>query len=172
MKTNIDIEDILNRLLSVRGSKPGKKVELKEEEILFLIDKSATLIKNEKMLVELEAPIKVCGDIHGQYYDLLRIFEHCGYPGDCNYLFLGDYVDRGKQSIETISLLLVYKIKFPLKVHLLRGNHECSFINRMYGFYDECRRRYNVRLWKKFLELFNYLPVSALIDEKILCMHD
>ena len=171
MKPNIDIEDILNRLLSVKGNKPGKRVELKEEEILFLIDKSTTLIKNEKMLVELEAPIKVCGDIHCQYYDLLRIFEHCGYPGECNYLFLGDYVDRGKQSLETISLLLVYKINFPSKVHLLRGNHECSFINRMYGFYDECRRRYNVRLWKKFLELFNYLPVSALIDDRILCMH-
>ena len=77
MKPNIDIEDILNRLPSVKGNKPGKRVELKEEEILFLIDKSTTLIKNEKMLVELEAPIKVCGDIHGQYYDLLRIFEHC-----------------------------------------------------------------------------------------------
>ena len=171
MKNNIDIDDIKDRLLAVRGNKPGKIVELKEEEIKFLIDKSLPIIKEQKMLVELEAPLRVCGDIHGQYYDLLRIFDHCGYPGDYNYLFLGDYVDRGKQSLETICLLLVYKIKFPQKVYLLRGNHESSVTNRIYGFYDECKRRYNVRIWRNFTELFNYLPVAALIDEKILCMH-
>ena len=72
------------------------------------------------MLVELEAPIKICGDIHGQYYDLLRIFEHCGFPSENNnYLFLGDYVDRGKQSLETICLLLAFKIKHPTKIHLI-----------------------------------------------------
>ena len=166
-----EVDNILERLLSVRGNKPGKTVDLKEEEIKMLIDKSLIIIKEQKMLVELEAPLRVCGDIHGQYYDLLRIFEHCGYPGDNNFLFLGDYVDRGKQSLETICLLLAYKIKFPDKVYLLRGNHESSVTNRIYGFYDECKRRYNVRLWRNFTELFNYLPVAALIDEKILCMH-
>ena len=158
-------------LLSVRGNKPGKQVDLKDEEIRFLIDKSQAIIREQKMLVELEAPLHVCGDIHGQYYDLLRIFEHCGYPGEYNYLFLGDYVDRGKQSLETICLLLCYKIKYPDKVTLLRGNHESSVTNRIYGFYDECKRRYNVKLWKSFTELFNFLPVAALIDDKILCMH-
>ena len=167
----IDVDNILERLLAVRGNKPGKTVDLKEEEIKYLIDKSLPLFKEAKMLIELEAPLRVCGDIHGQYYDLLRIFEHCGYPGEYNYLFLGDYVDRGKQSIESICLLLTYKIKYPTKVHLLRGNHESSVTNRIYGFYDECKRRYNVRLWRNFTELFNYLPVAALIDEKILCMH-
>ena len=153
------------------GNKPGKQVDLKDEEIRFLIDKSQAIIREQKMLVELEAPLHVCGDIHGQYYDLLRIFEHCGYPGEYNYLFLGDYVDRGKQSLETICLLLCYKIKYPDKVTLLRGNHESSVTNRIYGFYDECKRRYNVKLWKSFTELFNFLPVAALIDDKILCMH-
>ena len=161
----------MEKLLSVRGNKPGKQVDLKEEEIKFLIDKSLAIIKEQKMLVELEAPLHVCGDIHGQYYDLLRIFEHCGYPGEYSYLFLGDYVDRGKQSLETVCLLLSYKIKYPEKVTLLRGNHESSVTNRIYGFYDECKRRYNVRLWKSFTELFNYLPVAAIIDDKILCMH-
>ena len=167
----MEVDAIIEKLLSVRGNKPGKTVDLKEDEIKFLIDKSIQIIKEQKMLVELEAPLHVCGDIHGQYYDLLRIFEHCGYPGEYNYLFLGDYVDRGKQSLETVCLLLCYKIKYPTKVTLLRGNHESSVTNRIYGFYDECKRRYNVRIWRSFTDLFNFLPVAAIIDDKILCMH-
>ncbi|CAI9775977.1 unnamed protein product [Fraxinus pennsylvanica] len=111
------------------------------------------------------------GDIHGQYSDLLRLFEYGGLPPKSNYLFLGDYVDRGKQNLETICLLLAYKIKYPENFFLLRGNHECASVNRIYGFYDECKRRFNARLWKTFTDCFNCLPVAAVIDEKILCMH-
>jgi len=84
---------------------------------------------------------------------------------------LGDYVDWGKQNLETICLLMAYKIKYPLNFFILRGNHESDSINRIYGFFEECKRRYNVKLWKKFTDCFNWLPIAALIEEKILCMH-
>ena len=86
-------------------------------------------------------------------------------------MFLGDYVDRGTQSLETLCLLLALKIKYPECVFLLRGNHECINISRMYGFFDECKRCYTVKLWKEFVRLFNSFPVAALIEDKILCMH-
>ncbi|KHJ89177.1 Ser/Thr phosphatase family protein [Oesophagostomum dentatum] len=185
----LNLDNIIARLLEVRGSKPGKNVQLTENEIKGLCIKSREIFLSQPILLELEAPLKICGDVHGQYYDLLRLFEYGGFPPESNYLFLGDYVDRGKQSLETICLLLAYKIKYPENFFLLRGNHECASINRIYGFYDECKffilyfcftlyqenisgkRRYNIKLWKTFTDCFNCLPVAAIIDEKIFCCH-
>ncbi|MBN3319329.1 PP1A phosphatase, partial [Atractosteus spatula] len=121
----------------MKGSRPGKNVQLTENEIRGLCLKSREIFLSQPILLELEAPLKICGDVHGQYYDLLRLFEYGGFPPESNYLFLGDYVDRGKQSLETICLLLAYKVKYPENFFLLRGNHECASINRIYGFYDE-----------------------------------
>ncbi|KAL0910514.1 hypothetical protein M5K25_021504 [Dendrobium thyrsiflorum] len=165
------LNDIIRRLLSAKKGRSTKQVNLTEVEIRKLCVASREIFLSQPNLLGLEAPIKICGDVHGQYSDLLRLFEYGGFPPAANYLFLGDYVDRGKQCIETICLLLSYKIKYPENFFLLRGNHECASINRIYGFYDECKRRFNVRLWKVFTETFNCLPVAALIDEKILCMH-
>ena len=118
--------------------KPGTNVGLTSDEVNFIIDQAMPIITNQPTLLELEAPLQLVGDIHGQFHDLLRLFEHCGWPPDANYLFLGDYVDRGKNGLETICMLLAYKIKYPENFFLLRGNHECASINRIYGFYDEC----------------------------------
>lgn len=144
---------------------------LSETEVRWLCQTAKEVFLSQPILLELESPIKICGDIHGQYYDLLRLFEYGGYPPESNYLFLGDYVDRGKQSLETICLLLSYKIKYPENFFMTRGNHECSSINRIYGFYDECKKRFSIKLWKIFTECFNCLPVAAILDDKILCMH-
>jgi len=146
-------------------------VQLTNDEVEFIVVESKKVLINQPGLLELEAPIQICGDIHGQYHDLLRMFEYCGFPPDANYLFLGDFVDRGKNGLECICLLLAYKIKYPENFFLLRGNHECASINRIYGFYDECKRRYNIKLWKKFQEVFNVLPIAAVVDEKIFCVH-
>ncbi|KAK8691656.1 hypothetical protein V6N13_075157 [Hibiscus sabdariffa] len=142
------LDDIIRRLTEVRAARQGKQVQLSETEIKLLCAASKDIFLQQPNLLELEAPIKICGDIHGQYSDLLRLFDYGGFPPDANYLFLGDYVDRGKQCLETICLLLAYKIKYPENFFLLRGNHECASINRIYGFFDE-----------------------SLIDDKILCMH-
>lgn len=170
-REQLDLDSIIGRLLEVRGQRPGKPVNLAEQNIRRLCIQARSVLLQQMPLLELNAPIIVCGDIHGQYHDLLRIFEHGGFPPDANYLFLGDYVDRGRQSIETICLLLAYKARYPENFFLLRGNHECASINRIYGFYDECRRRYNVKLWKTFCDVFNCLPVSAVIEDRIFCVH-
>ncbi|XP_064602959.1 serine/threonine-protein phosphatase alpha-2 isoform-like [Liolophura sinensis] len=166
----LDVDSILEQLLAVRDN-PGKQVQLPETQIRQLCQISRSIFLEQPMLVELEAPVNICGDIHGQFSDLIRHFDKCGFPPESNYLFLGDYVDRGKRSLETICLVLAYKIKYPNNFFLLRGNHECASINRIYGFYDECKRRYNIKLWKTFTDCFNCLPIAALVEGTIFCMH-
>ena len=144
---------------------------LTEEEIKYICKKSIEIFMEEPVLLEITSPVNICGDTHGQFNDLLRIFEFGGRIPSSNYLFLGDYVDRGKNSIETICLLLAYKIKYPKNIFLLRGNHESELINHVYGFFDECKRRYDIKIHKLFPICFNWLPVAAIINDTILCMH-
>lgn len=171
MPNDFEANELIDKLLEVRGGKPGKLVQIPEPTVRSMCNLARNVFSEQPSFLELEAPLKICGDVHGQYHDLLRLFEYGGFPPESNYLFLGDYVDRGKQSLESISLLFVYKVKYPENFFLLRGNHECASITRIYGFYDECKRRYNIKLWKVFCDVFNCLPVSACVDEKILCMH-
>jgi len=179
----IDIDEIIKKLYPFENKQMSQKLKneqiklvtesnlLKETELKYLCMKSMEIFMKESSLLELTAPIIICGDIHGQYRDLIRLFDFGESPKKKQYLFLGDYVDRGKNSIECIALLLAFKVKYPKNIFLLRGNHESEMINRTYGFYDECKRRYNLRLWKIFSDCFNWLPISAIVNQKILCMH-
>lgn len=128
---SIDLDDMITRLLDAGyAGKVTKAVCLKNAEIIAICHAAREIFLSQPALVELSPPVKIVGDVHGQYTDLIRMFEMCGFPPNSNYLFLGDYVDRGKQSLETILLLLCYKLKFPENFFLLRGNHECANVTR------------------------------------------
>jgi len=166
------LDGVVKYMTEAKGKGPNAKIKLPSEiEVRQICQKAGEIFLSQDAFLDLEAPIKICGDIHGQYHDLLRMFEMGGFPPESNYLFLGDYVDRGKQSVETIILMLVYKCMYGENFFMLRGNHECAAITRIYGFYDECKRRYNIKMWKQFVDVFNKLPFCAVIDDKIFCVH-
>ena len=144
-----------------------------ESEVKYIMQKAIDIFSNEKNVIYLSSSITVVGDIHGQYNDLKELFSTGGMPPDTNYLFLGDYVDRGPMSLEVIVFLTLMKIKYPQKVHLLRGNHESRATNQQYGFHLECLKKYNqsITVWLYINEMFNYLPLAAVIDNKLFCIH-
>ncbi|CAL8072767.1 unnamed protein product [Calicophoron daubneyi] len=164
------INSFIDRLWQTR-EKGGKNGMLSEEEMISLCQRVRPIFLQQPGQLDLQGPLKICGDIHGQYSDLLHLFELCGKPEKINYLFLGDYVDRGRHSLETISLLFCYKLKYPCRFFLLRGNHETQSVTRIYGFFDECKRRFTVKLWRHFVDTFNCLPICAIIESQIFCCH-
>ncbi|GAB4841206.1 Serine/threonine-protein phosphatase bsl1 [Ancistrocladus abbreviatus] len=174
---------IISNLLRPRHWKPpaSRKFFLDSYEVGELCHAAEQIFMQEPTVLQLRAPIKVFGDLHGQFGDLMRLFDEYGFPstaGDItyiDYLFLGDYVDRGQHSLETITLLLALKIEYPESVHLIRGNHEAADINALFGFRLECIERMGendgIWAWTRFNQLFNHLPLAALIEKKIICMH-
>uniref|UniRef100_A0A0M3I704 Serine/threonine-protein phosphatase n=1 Tax=Ascaris lumbricoides TaxID=6252 RepID=A0A0M3I704_ASCLU len=142
-----------------------------ECELIELCYRAREVFWMQPTLIEVKPPLTVCGDIHGQFKDLLAPFQLYGFPPRTRYLFLGDYVDRGPFSIEVITLLFAYKVLYPLDFYLLRGNHESRAVNIRYGFYDECICRYSLTLFDSFQHAFNCMPFCARIKKRILCMH-
>ena len=189
--------DVLYRLLELLPehytSKSFEEQLIPEGLIVQILVKARTILASEPVLVEVDSPVYVCGDLHGQYYDLVNIFKRCPPLGGkvfgsdskkartdqeartderaYSFLFLGDYVDRGARSIEVVVTLLALKIISPQQLTMLRGNHEDEQIMLLYGFYDECKRRYGVKLFKMFTDLFRVLPIAAIINKSIFCMH-
>ena len=168
---NVGLDKFITYLLKFEKSRG--RLNIPAKVISSLSNKTYDILEKEPNLLELKPPIHVVGDIHGQYDDLLRILKLTGLPPKCNYLFLGDYVDRGDYSIEVLALLFSLKIKFPDHVFLIRGNHECESVNKNYGFYEECHERYDngTEIWKCINRCLANLPLSALIDKKIFCVH-
>lgn len=145
---------------------------LPENDFKKLCDIVLEYLIEESNVHPVYTPVTVCGDIHGQYYDLQELFRTGGFPPDTNYIFMGDFVDRGYYSLETITQLLLFKAKYPDKITLLRGNHESRQITQVYGFYDECMTKYgNANPWKYCCKIFDYLTIAAIIDDSILCVH-
>ncbi|XP_071446072.1 serine/threonine-protein phosphatase 2A catalytic subunit alpha isoform-like [Hetaerina americana] len=146
--------------------------KLSETQVKTLCAKAEEIFAKELNVQEVKSPVTVCGDVHGQFHDLMELFHIGGQPPDTNYLFMGDYVDRGYHSVETITLLVALKVKYQERITILRGNHETPKITKVYGFYDECMRKYgSANVWRFFNNLFNYLPLTALVDSQIFCLH-
>ncbi|XP_078442742.1 serine/threonine-protein phosphatase BSL2 homolog isoform X2 [Wolffia australiana] len=183
MSINSVPKKVIAHLLKPRGWKPPVRRQffLDCNEIADLCDSSERIFSSEPSVLKIKAPVKIFGDLHGQFGDLMRLFDEYGAPstaGDIayiDYLFLGDYVDRGQHSLEIITLLLALKVEYPHNVHLIRGNHEAADINALFGFRIECIERMGERdgiwAWHRINRLFNWLPLAALIEKKIICMH-
>lgn len=165
------LDMIIRKLYQGKKLERNTEIKISQKDLSWLCIEAITVLNNDAILLQLRAPVNVVGDLHGQFYDLLQYLDKGGKPPSANYLFLGDYVDRGRNSIETFTLLLALKVKYPDNVWLLRGNHETPEISRLYGFFTECTERYSKALWDKFIEVFKYLPLAAVISDRIFCVH-
>jgi len=145
---------------------------LSEQEVKELCQRAKNILKEEANVQLIPAPVTIVGDIHGQYHDLVELFRLGGSSPNTNYLFLGDYVDRGYYSVECVSLVVALKVRYPKRITILRGNHESRQITQVYGFYDECLRKYGTpSVWGYFTDLFDFLPLAAVVADRIFCPH-
>ena len=165
MDADFDVDHLIDKVYK-------ECVPLSETQIAKLCDRARDIFSLESNVHEVNAPVTVCGDVHGQFHDLIELFKIGGRPPDTNYLFMGDYVDRGYHSVETVSLLLLLKIRYRERITILRGNHESRQITQVYGFYDECLRKYgSAQIWVAFTDLFDYMPLTAVVAQSIFCLH-
>jgi serine/threonine-protein phosphatase 4 catalytic subunit len=144
----------------------------KEHEVKLLCAKAAMIIASEENVLSLSSPITLCGDLHGQFYDVLELFRVGGDVPQSSYLFMGDYVDRGSHSIETFLLLLALKVHYPVRIRMVHAIHESRHLTQVYGFYDECYRKYGSRnVWRYCCDVFDVLPLGAMLDGCVFAIH-
>ncbi|TKY61853.1 Serine/threonine-protein phosphatase PP2A catalytic subunit [Spatholobus suberectus] len=154
-----DLDDQISQLMQCKP--------LSEQQVRVLCEKAKEILMDESNVQPVKSPVTICGDIHGQFHDLAELFRIGGKCPDTNYLFMGDYVDRGYYSVETVTLLVALKVRYPQRITILRGNHESRQITQVYGFYDECLRKYgNANVWKIFTDLFDFFPLTALVPHE------
>ncbi|CAJ0594897.1 unnamed protein product [Cylicocyclus nassatus] len=178
------VEQMIKKIMNARFTKPCLSHNAPEvdthltiKEIHVVAKAAAESFLKQKSLIRLSSdcfPVTVVGDLHGQLTDLRKIIDRCGDPSRNTYVFLGDYVDRGTQGLELAILLFSFKLRYPNRVFLLRGNHEDVNTTSTYGFYDECMMKYGRRgelVYLMLVNAFNHLPLAALIGGRILCMH-
>jgi len=145
---------------------------LSEDQVTGLCEAAQEILIQEANVQPVRCPVTVSGDIHGQFYDLMELFRIGGKPPYTNYLFMGDYVDRGYYSVECITILVTLKVRYKERIHMTRGNHESRQITQVYGFYDECLRKYgNANVWKCFTDLFDYFPLTSVVENQIFSLH-
>eukprot|EP00747_Dinoflagellata_sp_TGD_P029643 gnl/TRDRNA2_/TRDRNA2_134041_c1_seq1.p1 gnl/TRDRNA2_/TRDRNA2_134041_c1~~gnl/TRDRNA2_/TRDRNA2_134041_c1_seq1.p1 ORF type:complete len:330 (-),score=62.38 gnl/TRDRNA2_/TRDRNA2_134041_c1_seq1:112-1101(-) len=161
----LDLDEWISRLRD-------KHEILPERMLKMACHRLKEILIEENNVQPVMLPVVICGDIHGQYFDMLELFRIGGQIPEKNYIFMGDFVDRGYNSVETMELLILLKIRYPGSITLLRGNHESRQITQVYGFYDECLRKYgNANPWKYCTEIFDYLTLSAIVENSIFCVH-
>jgi len=169
------IESFLEQLLpqNIRNVEGNVKFShLAENDVRELCEIAKEIFLREENVPNVPVPCTVVGDLHGQYHDMAELFVIGGQCPDTNYVFLGDYVDRGHYSVECVTTVVALKVRWPSRITLLRGNHESRQITQVYGFYDECVRKYhNPNVWRYFTDLFDYLPIAALVEGRTFCPH-
>ncbi|KAL8371993.1 hypothetical protein RB595_001688 [Gaeumannomyces hyphopodioides] len=153
------MSDLDRAIAQLRACRPIPEAQVRE-----LCIKARELLIEEGNVVTVTAPVTICGDIHGQFHDLMELFRVGGDVPDTNYLFMGDFVDRGFYSLESFLLLLCLKVRYPDRMTLIRGNHESRQITTVYGFYDECLRKYgSANVWRYCCDVFDYLALGAIV---------
>ena len=167
----LSIRETIFSILTSRMHGGNNKVNLSSDLVLSIIKKAKQMFKKESSLLRLSGNFVIVGDIHGNIDDLLRIFERCSYPPKTKYLFLGDYVDRGSNSIEVIIFLFSIKILYPESIYLLRGNHECQSITTIYGFKKDCKQNFEENVYNKFMKCFMHLSYAAVVNDSYFCVH-